>query len=166
VTSEHASSHRRRHEGLRRGSAGLWATLGGVGLAVLLGGAVAANGVVAGDNDPGRVAQASLGNAVLWCLNTQTHSLVRPGQPVTVALRGPSDFANLTTLLQATEGWLTIEPPRASLPVLSITATTSPPSCHGLAVQGTFPQPGGGQRVRRGTGASVPGHGGLPPPQL
>jgi hypothetical protein len=146
-----------------------WATRVGVplvviaiGMAALLFGAARGNSTVASLTSTSQIAATNLDNAYYRCLDVQTQSLVMPGQAVVVAHQG-----NVADLLRAAGSWLKAAPADdRTAPALRIVERSGPGTCHGWVIEGVFSNGLGGHVVRIGTGASVPGAGPLPRPQL
>lgn len=127
--------------------------------------AMAGNRMVSTQTDATSMRNAALEDAFYHCLDVQAHSLVSPGQPVTIDTRS---FANFVTLLQGVGSWVTIaEPPSTTVARLSLRNDTSGPgACLGTVVVAHYTQPRRGIVVRIGSGATVPGHGPPPPTPL
>lgn len=130
-----------------------------VAVAALIGLVVGAvNGVRSADADarPSSVAGAQLEDAYYSCLSTQAHSLVRPGQTVAIPINPLADFV---TLAKVVTPWTPITfRPTGAAAVFSLRTSRSPGACLGTVVVARYPD----GRVRRGTGASLPGRGPLP----
>jgi len=117
---------------------------------------------VAALSGPAQVSASRLDNAYYSCLDIQIRSLVAPGQPVTF---DPRD--NVADLLRAAGSWLHAAPTDdASVPQLVLAARAGPGTCHGFVVETRTRGAAGRIEVRVGTGASVPGQGPLPRPEL
>jgi hypothetical protein len=134
-----------------------------IGMAALLFGAARGNSTVASLTSTSQMAATNVDNAYYHCLDIQTQSLVMPGQAVVVAYQG-----NVADLLRAAGSWLRAAPADdRNAPSLRIVERSGPGTCHGSVIEGVFSNGrGGGHVVRIGTGASVPGAGPLPRPQL
>jgi hypothetical protein len=133
-----------------------------VGTIALIFGAARGNSSVTSLTSPAQVSESRLQNAYYRCLDVQTHSLVSVRQPVTM-----SHWWESLDVLRAAGIWLkAASPSNTSVPQLRTISTRSPASCHGTVVEGRFQERGGKVRERVGTGASVPGEGPLPRPQL
>jgi hypothetical protein len=131
--------------------------------------AVRGNGKVAVQRDARTIHDASLDNAFYHCLDVQTHSLVAPGEPVSLtAAPTLSDLGNLVTLVKAVGSWVAFaDPPSDAAVRLSLRdGVSGGGTCLGTVVVATYPHPRHGVRVRVGTGSSVPGHGPPPAPPL
>jgi len=145
-------------------AARVWAALllvvvGAVGLAV---GASEGTERVGALTAAPAVAAARLDEAYYRCLDVQIRSLVGPQRAVTLDPR--SDIA---ALLRASGRWLSFAPTSdRAAPRLSLVATDGPGACHGWVVQSRVRTGDGTVEVRTGTGASVPGEGPMPRPQL
>lgn len=133
-----------------------------IGVAALLVGAARGNSTVTSLTSASQMAATDLDNAYYRCLDVQAQSLVMSGQVVNVS--GPGNVADL---LRAAGSWLKAAPAGdVAAPVLRIVERSGPGTCHGSVVEGAFPNGRGGHVVRIGSGASVPGAGALPRPQL
>lgn len=133
-----------------------------IGMAALLFGGARGNSTVASLTSTSQLAATNLDNAYYRCLDVQTQSLVMPGQVVVVS--GPGNVADL---LRAAGSWLKAAPAGdLTAPVLRIVERSGPGTCHGSVIEGVFPNGRGDHVVRIGSGASVPGAGPLPRPQL
>jgi hypothetical protein len=125
-------------------------------------GAADGNTTVASFSTPAQVSANRLDNAYYRCLDTQVHSLVPPGQPVSF---DPRD--NVADVLRAAGSWLHAAPADdASVPQLVLATRAGAGSCHGFVVEARTRDAGGRTEVRIGTGASLPGQGPLPRPEL
>ncbi len=136
-----------------------------VGLGTLAGQAVRGNRVVDVQLDPHTVHDAGLDDAFYDCLDTQAHSLVRPGQPVTIS---PANLADVVTMIKAFGSWVTVADPASdAVVVLSLhDGSAGPGTCLGTTVVATRRGTDGRTTVRVGTGAEVPGQGPPPAPPL
>jgi hypothetical protein len=136
--------------------------LGGIGIVALVLGAADGNTTVASFSSPAQASAAELTNAYYRCLDVQTRSLVAPEQPVTFDQRD-----NVADLLRASGSWLHAAPATdRSVPQLLLTTRAGPGSCHGFVVEARTRDASGRTELRIGSGASVPGHGPLPRPEL
>ena len=111
------------------------------------------------------VRNASLDNAFYRCIDIQAHSLVRPGQRVTLST---SNLADVITLIKGTGSWVMVADPANSADVVLTlrNGQTGPGTCSGTVVVATSTSPDGRSVVRIGTGAEVPGQGPPPAPPL
>jgi hypothetical protein len=133
-----------------------------VGTLGLLFGAARGNATVTALNSSTQAADLHLENAYYRCLEIQTRSLVSPGEPVTLNV-----WYEVLDLLRAAGVWLTAAPPSdVHAPQLTLATRPGPGSCHGTVVEARFLLPDGKTVIRFGTGASVPGEGPLPRPEL
>lgn len=136
-----------------------------VGLGSLVGQAVRGNRVVEVQLDPHTVDDAALDDPFYDCLDTQAHSLVRPGQTVTI---DTDNLADVVTMLKGFGSWVTVADPASSADVVLALhdGTAGPGTCLGTTVVATYHHPDGRTTVRVGTGAHVPGQGPPPAPPL
>jgi hypothetical protein len=136
-----------------------------VALVALVGQAVRGNRTVDTQLSAHAVHDASVDNAFYACLDTQAHSLVHPGQTVTL---GDDDLGDVVTMIKGFGSWVTVADPasRADVVLTLHNGTAGPGTCLGTTVVGTFRSPGGHVTVRVGTGAEVPGQGPPPAPPL
>jgi hypothetical protein len=104
---------------------------------------------------------AHLDDAFYNCIDVQTHSLVAPGQSVTIDAASLSDFV---TLLKGAGSWISFaDPPTHAAVKLSLqNHVHGPGACLGTVVVARYAQPHAGPAVRRGSGASVAGMGPVP----
>lgn len=104
-------------------------------------------------------------NAFYDCLDIQARSLISPDQPVTM---GGSTLSDYITLVQTVYRWITLASPptRAVAELYLRTGVSGPGTCRGTVVMAHYAHPKEGPAVRRGSGASVRGHGGPPPTPL
>jgi hypothetical protein len=110
------------------------------------------------------IVAARLQDAYFNCLRRQTQSVIGPGATASISA---SSFYVLGTILQVDGDWLTfVQPTDLSVPAVSLVPRSKGPSCRGMAIEVRLHRPGGGFETRFGTGASLPGHGPLPPEQL
>ena len=108
---------------------------------------------------------STVDDAFYACIDTQAHSLVRPGQTVTL---GGTNLADVVTMIKGFGSWVTVADP-ASTAAITLTlhdGPAGPGTCLGTTVVGTSTGPGGHTVVRVGTGAQVPGQGPPPAPPL
>ena len=136
-----------------------------VALVALVGQAVRGNRTVDTQLSARTVHDAALDDAFYACLDTQAHSLVRPGQSVTL---GVDNLADVVTMIKGFGSWVTVADPasRADVVLTHHDGTAGPGTCMGTTVVGTFRGPHGHDTVRIGTGAQVPGQGPPPAPPL
>jgi hypothetical protein len=133
----------------------------GLGLGVQ---AVRGNRIVNVQRESLTVHNAAVDNAFYRCIDTQTRSLITPGEPVAL----PADLGDLVTMIKGVGSWVTIANPITTAKArLSLRNDVSGrPACLGTVVVATYPLAGGGVRVKVGTGANVPGNGPPPAPPL
>lgn len=126
--------------------------------------AVRGNRTVGVQRDERTMHATALDNAFYHCIDVQVRSLVRPGQPVD--LRG--GLYDLVTLLQASGSWITVadRSSPADEQVFVVDGVGGPGTCRGTVAKIAYREPHGGETVRTGTGASVPGTGPPPAPPL
>lgn len=108
---------------------------------------------------------AAVDDAFYACLDTQAHSLVRPGQ--TVALGG-TNLADTVTMIKGFGAWVTVADPasRADVVLTLQDGPGAPGTCLGTRVVATSRSADGQVSQRLGTGAQVPGQGPPPAPPL
>jgi hypothetical protein len=126
--------------------------------------ALRGNRIVGVQREAITVHNAAVDNAFYRCLDIQTRSLVKPGEPIAL----PGDLGDLVTMIKGVGSWVTIANPITSAKArLSLRNNVSGrPACLGTVVVATYPLAGGGVRVRIGSGANVPGNGPPPAPPL
>jgi hypothetical protein len=96
------------------------------------------------------------------CVDRQVHSVVAPGVPVTLV---HNTLPSFVTLLKASGDWLTLpDHARDAVVSLRLVNQRGPGACLDTRVVATRLSGPGRGRVRRGRGASLPGH--EPPPYL
>jgi hypothetical protein len=136
-----------------------------LGAAVGLGfGTVHATGARDALQTPAAVASARLDVAYYDCLTTQAHSLLRPGEAVSIH---GDPTAPLVTLTKVVGGWVDLVPAGEPVPRhLDLVATHGRNGCLGTVVVLTSTGPGGHRTTVVGRGASVPGHRSPPFPAL
>jgi hypothetical protein len=136
-----------------------------VALAALGGQGVRGNRVVDVQLDPHTVHDASIDDAFYDCIDIQAHSLVRPGQGVTLST---TNLADVVTMIKGFGSWVTVADPasRADVTLTLHDGTAGPGTCLGTTVVATYRGPDGRTTVRVGTGAQVPGQGPPPAPPL
>lgn len=156
--------------GRRRGPGRLSVRLAAAAVAVVAGvslvvQAVRSSSTVSGQSAPVVVHDAALDNAFYDCLDRQAHSVVRPGESVTLST---SNLADVITLIKGVGSWVTVaDPPSSAQVVLTLrTGHPGPGTCLGTVVVATSTGPGGRPVVRIGHGAQVPGTGPPPAPPL
>jgi len=139
--------------------------VGAVALVALGGQAVRGNRVVGAQLSARSVHDASVDDAFYQCLDTQAHSLVRPGQTVVLST---DNLADVITMIKGFGSWVTVaDPPsRAQVTLTLHDGPAAPGTCLGTRVVATTVGPGGVRVVRLGTGAQVPGQGPPPAPPL
>ena len=137
----------------------------GVAAVALVGQAVRGNRTVDVQLGARTIHDAALDDAFYACLDTQAHSLVRPGQLVTL---GDDNLADVVTMIKAFGSWVTVADPasRAEVVLTLHDGNAGPGTCLGTTVVGTFRGPGGRDTTRVGTGAEVAGQGPPPAPPL
>ena len=159
-----AGTHRRRpvHTALVAVASALVAV---VGLVALGGQALRGSRTVAVQLAHRTVHATSIDNAFYACIDTQAHSLVRPGQSVTFGLTNLADVVNM---IMGFGSWVTVADPASSADIVLTLhdGTAAPGTCLGTTVVATSRGPGGRTIVRVGTGAQVPGQGPPPAPPL
>ncbi|HXW35698.1 MAG TPA: hypothetical protein VEJ87_14055 [Acidimicrobiales bacterium] len=142
-----------------------------VGLAVLaVCGVALVSGAFHGARTAARYDDASASTAsrhdtaYYTCVDRQVHSVVRPGELVTLPT---TNFENFVTLLRSSGSWLAFAPrPSEARLSLSLEDTSGKGTCSGtLVVATTITGPGRGTVVA-GHGSSLPGHGFPPLPPL
>ena len=136
-----------------------------VGLVALGGQAVRGTRTVDGQLAHRTVHDASGDDAFYACIDTQAHSLVRPGQTVTL---GGTNLADVVTMIKGFGSWVTVADPASSADVVLTLhdGSAGPGTCLGTTVVATTHGPDGRTVVRVGTGAQVPGQGPPPAPPL
>ncbi len=136
-----------------------------VALVALAGQAVRGNRVVDVQLDPHTVHDAAVDDAFYACLDTQAHSLVRPGQTVTLST---DNLADVVTMIKGFGSWVTVADPASEADVVLTLhdGSAGPGTCLGTTVVATYRGPDGRTTVRVGTGAQGPGHGPPPAPPL
>ena len=108
---------------------------------------------------------AAVDDAFYRCIDIQAHSLVRPGQSVTLRT---DNLADVVTMLKGFGSWVTVADPasRADVVLTLRDGPAGPGTCLGTRVVGTSTGPGGARVVRLGTGAELAGQGPPPAPPL
>jgi len=141
------------------------ALVAAVALVALAGQAVRGNRTVDAQLSARAVHDASVDDAFYACLDTQAHSLVRPGQSVAL---GGDNLADVVTMIKGFGSWITVADPASGADVVLTLhdGAAAPGTCLGTRVVGTSRGPGGRTTVRLGTGASVAGQGPPPAPPL
>lgn len=136
-----------------------------VALVALVGQAVRANRTVDVQLSMHAVHDARVDNAFYACLDTQAHSLVRPGQTVTL---GTDNLADVVTMIKGFGSWVTVADPasRANVVLALHDGTAGPGTCLGTTVVATYRASDGRTTTRVGTGAQVAGQGPPPAPPL
>jgi hypothetical protein len=137
-----------------------------VGLAGLGVQAVRGNNTVSSQRHAGIMHDAAVDNAFYRCLDVQTRSLVSPGEPVWLVA---GSFGDLVTLIKGVGNWVTIADrlSSAQATVELRDNVAGGQTCLGTVVVAKDTTPHhGGDRVRIGSGASVPGVGPPPAPPL
>jgi hypothetical protein len=133
-----------------------------IGTLALMFGAARGNATVTSLNSPSQAADLRLENAYYRCISIQTRSLVSPSEPVSLNV-----WYEVLDVLRGAGVWLTAAPPTDALaPQLTLASRPGPLSCHGMVVEARFRLSDGKTVIRIGTGASVPGNGPLPRPEL
>ena len=136
-----------------------------VALVALAGQAVRGDRTVGVQLATGTVHDATVDDAFYACIDTQAHSLVRPGQTVTIST---DNLADVVTMIKGFGSWVTVADPasRADVVLTLHDGVPGPGTCLGTEVVATTRGPGGRTTVRVGTGAEVPGQGPPPAPPL
>ncbi len=134
-------------------------------LVALAGQAVRGNRTVSVQLSAHAVHDARIDDAFYHCLDVQAHSLVLPGETVTLST---DDLADVVTMIKGFGSWVTVaDPASAAEVVLTLhDGPAAPGTCLGTRVVATTVGPGGVRVVRLGTGAQVPGQGPPPAPPL
>jgi hypothetical protein len=111
------------------------------------------------------VHDAAVDDAFYNCIDVQAHSLVRPGQTVTLST---DNLADVVTMIKGFGSWVTVANPasRAQVILTLRDNVPGPGTCLGTQVVATSVGPDGTTIVRVGTGAEVPGQGPPPAPPL
>jgi hypothetical protein len=141
----------------------------GVGIVALAGlgvQAVRGNDTVSSQHQAVIMHDAAVDNAFYRCLDVQTRSLVSPGEPVWLVA---GSFGDLVTLIKAVGSWVTIADrlSSAQATVGLRDNVAGGQTCLGTVVVAKNTNPHhGGDGVRVGSGASVPGSGPPPAPPL
>ena len=135
-----------------------------VALVALVGQAVRGDRIVGVQLAPLAVHDAALDDAFYNCIDVQAHSLVRPGQTVTIST---DNLADVVTMIKGFGSWVTgADPASDAQVVLTLRDNVpGPGTCLGTQVVATTVGPHG-TTVRVGTGAQVPGQGPPPAPPL
>lgn len=141
------------------------ALVAGIALVALGGQAVRGARTVDVQLAPHAVHDAAVDDAFYACIGTQAHSLVRPGQAVTL---GGTDLADVVTMIKGFGSWVTVaDPPSGADVTLTLhDGTAGPGTCRGTTVVATTRSPDGRTVVRVGSGAQVSGQGPPPAPPL
>ena len=136
-----------------------------VALVALAGQAVRGSRTVGVQLSARTVHDARIDDAFYRCLDVQAHSLVTPGEPVTLAT---DNLADLVTMLKGFGSWVTVADPAGSARVVLTLrdGRSGPGACLGTRVVATSHGPDGTTVVRVGTGAQVAGSGPPPAPPL
>ncbi len=136
-----------------------------VALVALVGQAVRGDRIVGVQMAPTAVHDAAVDDAFYNCINVQAHSLVRPGQTVTIST---DNLADVVTMIKGFGSWVTVADPASDAQVILTLRdnVAGPGTCLGTQVVATTVGPHGATMVRVGTGAQVAGHGPPPAPPL
>ena len=136
-----------------------------VALVALAGQAARGNRVVDTQLAAGAVRNAAVDDAFYACIDTQAHSVVRPGQTVTLS---SGNLADVITMIKGFGSWVTVADPasRADVVLSLRDGPAAPGTCLGTIVVATSRGPDGRTTVRVGTGAQVAGQGPPPAPPL
>lgn len=138
-----------------------------VALAGLTVQAARGNRTVSVQRDAHTIHDAALDNAFYHCIDVQAHSLVSPGEPVSLPT-ALSDLGDVVTLLKGVGSWVTFANPPSSAGVrLSLRDNVAGAgTCLGTEVIATYPKAHHKVTVRIGSGSSVAGKGPPPAPPL
>jgi hypothetical protein len=141
------------------------ALVAAVALVTLAGQAVRGNRTVDAQLAAGTVHDATLDDAFYACIDTQAHSLVHPGQTVTLS---PGNLADVVTMIKGFGAWVTVADPASAADVVLALhdGPGAPGTCLGTTVVATYRGPDGRTTVRVGSGAQVAGQGPPPAPPL
>ena len=136
-----------------------------VALVTLAGQATRGTRVVDAQLATGAVRAAAVDDAFYACIDTQAHSVVRPGQTVTLS---SGNLADVITMIKGFGSWVTVADPasRADVVLSLHNGPAAVGTCLGTTVVATSRGPDGHTTVRVGTGAQVAGQGPPPAPPL
>lgn len=140
-----------------------------VALAALSVQAVRGNTTVSVQREAHTIRNATLDDSFYNCITVQAHSLVSPGESVSLAPPPTlSGLADVVTLLKGVGSWATFaDPPSTAAVFLSLRNNVAGPgACLGTEVIATYPRAHHRTTVRIGSGSSVAGKGPPPAPPL